>query len=228
MISSQARLLGGGPTTGSMRIAFALGGAAAPTPQPVMQQEATENNFDGGDVGVPQQHLQARGQPLVAQANAGEMPRIENAAIDTGSQASPMHYSGFDNAIIKWGTGTEASIARDLKWLREMDGDTQKITQFKEVVGGLQDFFTYLFMKPGSAFVTVMHSPMKFVAISDATQHLQGRYIGFVGDRTATKDPTSIVLPQQKTWSWETKSVAMDAAALAAYYAKDSTRRGNL
>ncbi len=104
--------------------------------------------------------------------------------------------SGFDNAIIKWGTGTEASIARDLKWQREMDSNAQKITQFKEVVGGLQDFCTYLFMKPGSAFVTVMHSPMKFVAISDATQHLQGRYIGFVGDRTATKDPTSIILPQ--------------------------------
>ncbi len=76
MISSQARSLGGGPTTGSMRISFALGGAAAPMPQPVTQQEATENNFKGGDVGVTQQHIQARGQPLVAQANAGEMPII--------------------------------------------------------------------------------------------------------------------------------------------------------
>jgi hypothetical protein len=49
-----------------------------------------------------------------------------------------------------------------------------------------------------------------------------------MGDRTATKDPTSIVLPQQKTWSWETKLVATHAAAMAAHYVEDNTRRGNL
>ena len=69
----------------------------------------------------------------------------------------------------------------------------------------------------------VMHSQMKFVAISNATQHLQGQYIGFVGDRTATKDPTAIVLPQQKTWSWDTKVVSRDAAVMAAYYDRDNT-----
>jgi hypothetical protein len=83
-------------------------------------------------------------------------------------------------------------------------------------------------MKPGSAFVTVLHSPMKFVAISEATQNLQGRYIGFVGDRTISKDPILIVLPQQKTWSWEAKTVSTNAGAMHAYYEEDSTRRGNL
>jgi hypothetical protein len=37
----------------------------------------------------------------------------------------------------KWGMGTEASILRDLTWQREVDGDANKITQFKELVGGL-------------------------------------------------------------------------------------------
>ena len=109
-----------------------------------------------------------------------------------------------------------------------MDGDPNKVTNFKEVVGGLQDFRVFLFMKPGSAYVTVMHSPMKFFAISDATQHLQGRYIGFIGDRTTTKDPTAIVLPQQKTWTWESKVVTTDAASLAAHYADDTNRLGTL
>ena len=49
----------------------------------------------------------------------------------------------------------------------------------------------------------------------DATQNLQGRYIGFEGDCTAANYPTAIVLPQQKIWSWETKVVATDAAAMA-------------
>jgi hypothetical protein len=69
---------------------------------------------------------------------------------------------------------------------------------------------------------------MKFVVISEGTQHLQGRFISFIGDRTPTKDPISIVLPQQKTWSWETKTVSTDAAAMDAYYAEDSTRQGKL
>ncbi len=83
-------------------------------------------------------------------------------------------------------------------------------------------------MKPGSAFVTVMHSPMKFVAISKVTQHLQGRFIGFVGDRTAMKDPILLILPQHKMWSWETKTISTDAVAMDTFYAEDSTCRGKL
>jgi hypothetical protein len=83
-------------------------------------------------------------------------------------------------------------------------------------------------MKPRSAFVTVLHSPMKFVAISEATQHLQGWYNGFVGDRTNPKDPIAIVLPQQKAWSWEAKTVSTNAGAMHAYYEEDSTHRENL
>jgi hypothetical protein len=69
---------------------------------------------------------------------------------------------------------------------------------------------------------------MKFVAISKANQHLQGRLVGFVGDRMAKKDPTPIFLPQQKTWKWETKMTSTDAMALEAYYTADPTRRGRL
>ena len=69
---------------------------------------------------------------------------------------------------------------------------------------------------------------MKFVAISEATQHLQGRFAGFVGDCTVTKDPTPIVLPQQNTWKWETKTTSSDAMVLEAYYTADPTQRRRL
>ncbi len=52
--------------------------------------------------------------------------------------------------------------------------------------------------------------------------------MGFVGDRLFMKDPISIVLPQQKTWSWETKTVSSDAVARATYYDEDPTCRGKL
>jgi hypothetical protein len=145
------------------------------------------------------------------------------ATVETNPQ-----YSGFKEAIKRWGTGTETALGRELKCHKEVAGNTQRINQFKEVVGGLQDFRTYLFMKLGSTFAMVLHSPLKFVAINDATQHLQGKFVAFVGDRSARKDPTPIVLPPQKTWSWETRMVSTNTVALAAYYEEDPSCRGKL
>ncbi len=123
--------------------------------------------------------------------------------------------------------GTKESILQDLAWQRDVDSDANKISQFREVVGGLQDFRTYVFIKPGNAFVTVVHSIMKYFATSKAT-HLQGQFIGFVGDRKATKEPTAIILSQQKTWKWETKTASDDGAALQLYYEEDPNQRGKL
>jgi len=95
-------------------------------------------------------------------------------------------------------------------------------------MGSLQEFKAYMFVKQGSCFATVMHSPMKFPAISAATGHLQGRIIGFVGDRTATREPTPILLPQRKTWEWVKETVNTDGPALLKYYADDPTRIGTL
>jgi hypothetical protein len=69
---------------------------------------------------------------------------------------------------------------------------------------------------------------LKFVAISNEMQHLQGRFVGFVGDHSAMKDPISIVLSQPKTWSWEIKMEFLDAVAMAAYYDKDPSCQGKL
>ncbi len=194
-VSSQARSTGGGPPAGN--ITFTLRGAEAQPTARVTQQDVLGIDVGRDEGGEAQnQFRQAHGMPVAGQAARKEIPRGESTALAKG--AEPLQYLGFDNAIKKWGTGTEVSIARDLKWQRDMDGDPQKTAQFKEVVGGLQDLRTYLYMKPGSAFVTVLHSRMNFVAISEVTQHLQGRYIGFVGDRTISKDPILIVLPNRK------------------------------
>ncbi len=95
-------------------------------------------------------------------------------------------------------------------------------------MGSIQDFKAYLFIKQGSGFATVMHSPLKFAAISAATQHLQGRIIGFVGDRTVTREPTPILLPQLKTWQWVKELVFTDGPALIEHYEDDASRIGTL
>ncbi len=116
-------------------------------------------------------------------------------------------------AICRGGLGSVASITQDLDWQRSVGGDTGKIRQWKDVMGGLQDFKAYIFVKQGSCIAKVVHSPMKFAAINSATAHLQGRVIRFVGDRTTTREPAPILLPTNKTWQWVKETVITDSAA---------------
>jgi hypothetical protein len=81
-------------------------------------------------------------------------------------------------------------------------------------------------MKAGSAFVTVMHLPMKFVAISKAPQLLQARFIGFVGDRMIARNPTPILLLANKVWQWVKQRIIGNTAALAAFYSNKLSHRG--
>ena len=113
---------------------------------------------------------------------------------------------------------------QDLLWQRSVGEERAKITQWKEIMGNLQDFKAYLFVKQESSFATVMHLPMKFAAISAATSHLQGRIIGFVGDRTPTREPTPILLSQRKTWEWVKETVSSDGPAMFKLYDKDPSR----
>ena len=114
----------------------------------------------------------------------------------------PAPYSGITAATAKGGVGTPTTIPQELNWQQLVEGEPTKINQWKDIMGSIQDFKAYLFVKPGSCFVTVVHSPMKFAAISAATLHLQGRVIGFVGDRTATRKPSPIFFPTIQTWQW--------------------------
>jgi hypothetical protein len=83
-------------------------------------------------------------------------------------------------------------------------------------------------MKKGSAFCTIIHSPTKFMALNEATQHLQGCFIGFIGNCTLMKNPTPILLPTQKTWQWVKEMVATDGPAMIAFYEEDATQQGAL
>jgi hypothetical protein len=83
-------------------------------------------------------------------------------------------------------------------------------------------------MKMGSAFFTIIHSPTTFMALNKATQHLQGRFIGFIGYLMLTLDPMPILLPTQKTWQWVTEMVATDELAIITFYEEDVLWQGAL
>jgi len=149
-----------------------------------------------------------------------------NTSVTTPNKATS--YSGMAAVTQKGGLGTPATIIQELTWQRSVGGDPTKINQWKEVMGSLQEFKAYMFVKQGSCFATVMHSPMKFAAISAATGHLQGRIIGFVGDRTSTREPTPILLPQRNTWEWVKETVNTDGPVLLKHYADDPACIGML
>jgi len=149
-----------------------------------------------------------------------------NTSVTTPNKATS--YSGMAAATRKDGLGTPATIIQELIWQRSVGGDLTKINQWKEVMGSLQEFKAYMFVKQGNCFATVMHSPIKFAAISAATGHLQGRIIGFIGDRTSTREPTPILLPQRKTWERVKETVNTDGPALLKHYANDPARIGTL
>jgi len=162
------------------------------------------------------------------QEERGTEAQATDLATTTYTATEATTYSGMGAAIRKGGLGTKATITQDLACQRSGGGNTTRINQWKDVMGSLQDFKAYLFVKQGSCFATVMHSPLKFAAISAATQHLLGRIIGFVGDRTTTREPTPILLPQLKTWQWVKESVFTDGPALIKHYEDDASRIGTL
>ena len=143
-------------------------------------------------------------------------------------QTEATKLSGLEAAIARWKTTDPKALERELEWQRSVGGEKTRITVFQETAGGLQDFKSYLFMKPGSAFGTIVHSPLKFMAISPATRHLQGRFIGFIGDRTRAREPTAVLFPSVKTWQWVKAMVATDGPSLIAYYDNDPSKKGTL
>jgi hypothetical protein len=191
---------------------FALGGGGAGPTEDTPEFTAPMRE-------ITQQWMQDKGG---AEAQATDRENTTHIATEATA------YSGVGAAIRKSGLGTKMTITQDLAWQQSVKGDPTKINQWKEVMGSIQDFKAYLFIRQESGFATVMHSPLKFAAISVATQHLQGRIIGFVGDRTATREPTPILLPQLKTWQWVKESVFTDGPALIKHYEDDASRVGTL
>jgi hypothetical protein len=99
-------------------ISFALGGDTGTTPQLNTQLEATGKTYKRRDGIEPQHYL-----PPVSPDHTGGVPPGNAAEAAAGTLPGQAHYSGFNHAINKWGVGTEASVAQELKWQQDMDGD---------------------------------------------------------------------------------------------------------
>ena len=117
---------------------------------------------------------------------------------------------------------TAATVVAELKWQREVNGETAKIDAFIEKTISLQEFKAFAFMKAGSPWVQVGHGFGKFYSLYGMVPELDGKVLMFVGDRGWTRDPFPVQPPTQNTWKWITVNAANDGGALQAFAQADT------
>jgi hypothetical protein len=116
-----------------------------------------------------------------------------------------------------WDFQAVNTVAAELKWQRDVNGEAAKIVAFTERVLGLQEFKAFAFMKAGSPWVQVGHGLGKFFSLYGTMPELDGKVLMFVGDRGWTRDPVAVQPPVQNTWKWVTANVSDDEEALLAF-----------
>ena len=65
--------------------------------------------------------------------------------------------------------------------------------------------------------IEILHSPTKYWSLTVA-KHLNGAYIGFVGDRSSLMNPTPVKLQAKKAFDWSNVRCTTDRAAVTAFY----------
>jgi hypothetical protein len=70
----------------------------------------------------------------------------------------------------------------------------------------------------------MIHTLGTFYSIRMATNAYQGKVMGFIGDRRATKEPTPVCLPQVKTWQWYSGQVNMDKDDFVEFFENEDNK----
>ena len=85
-----------------------------------------------------------------------------------------------------------------------------KQAAFSEFATKYTQLRVYLAMVGKQKNVTMIHTLGVFYSVSTATNAYQGKVLGFLGNRRATKEPTPVCLPQVKAWQWYSGQVNTD------------------
>ncbi len=62
------------------------------------------------------------------------------------------------------------------------------------------------------------HSIGQFFGMSGLALDVQGKHIGFIGDRVSGQHPVPFILPSQNTWAWQKTKYVNNTATFTAYY----------
>jgi hypothetical protein len=157
--------------------------------------------------------------------------RVHN--IDMGrSMAMDNYYSGFSDVLGSGGAAlaSDEVVGGELAWQREVKGNETKCHDFMEqALGmGMGLFRLYALMKPGSAFVQVVHGVAKYFSVQGAAPEYAGKHLAFMGDRELQREPVAVqFLPEEHSWGWATLVVATKREAMATFY-QDGNNLGEM
>ena len=96
----------------------------------------------------------------------------------------------------------DAVIGRELDWQGRVEGDQAKSVAFRDQAVNQTTFRAFAFMKGRSPMVHMAHSVGQFFGMSGMAADVQGKYIGFIGDRGNGRHPVPFILPPQNAWAW--------------------------
>jgi hypothetical protein len=89
---------------------------------------------------------------------------------------------------------------------------------FQEFATNYTQLRVYLAMVGEQKTVTMIHTIGAFYSIRAATNLYQGKILGFIGNRRATKEPMPVCLPQNKAWQWCVAQVNTDKEDFMTFY----------
>jgi hypothetical protein len=149
----------------------------------------------------------------VSEEIAGRHPSFPPDIVDI------KEYSGFEVAINKLEEKQlESSVVkRELDWQGAVGSDVSKQLNFKDQVLQQQHFRAFALMRTNSPYVTICHSIGKFFPKPEVSN---GKYIGFIGDRTSNQDPVPFVLPDT-VWKWTAPNVHKSIEDITKFYEQE-------
>jgi hypothetical protein len=135
-------------------------------------------------------------------------------------------YSGIGNALKRQAQVIHEplTIMADLSLQRDVQDSAMKQTAFREFATNYNQMRIYIAMVGEQKTITMIHTIGAYYSIRSATNAYQGKIMGFIGDRRATKEPTPICLPQVKAWQWYTGQVNADKEDFMTFYEEEANR----
>ena len=103
----------------------------------------------------------------------------------------------------------------------QREGSQSTVQDFKDGVAEHPSLLAFVFMSPGTAYLTVFHSLYKHLDPSGMGP-MHGKYIGFIGDRSDTEFPAPFLLPAKKALDWTQANVVDNIAAWEEYASENA------
>ncbi len=144
-----------------------------------------------------------------------------------GQQPVRMALGGGITARIQAATSRfdDATIKRELDWQDRVEGEAGKCNPFWNQALNQQGFHTFAFMKGKLLMLHMAHSVGTFFGMLGLATDVQGKQIGFVGDRGIGRHPPSLSSSLRKTCGHGKKTrYLQDTASFVAFYADENNK----